>query len=293
MDRNFYDTNHRDGCLAIDRVCTVARARRHRRLQPAQIGEGPGGRAERFSLTPEQEYILGQKAYAEVLKRSQPLPKNSPEAEFVTRVGQRIVGTLKNDLLLKEIHLVHVNDFRWEWEFTVLRDNQINAFCLPGGRVAVYAGLLQVVNHNESQLATVLGHEISHALADHASERVAREQMHDRAIAAVNGVLGDSPASRQLMGVLAAGTQVGSLKYDRQQESEADHIGIFLMTFAGYDPEQAEVFWQQMQRVTGGHGKPEILSDHPSDAHRIAAIRGWIDRAKAAKKAFDEGRVAR
>ncbi len=260
---------------------------------PPSSGEGPGGRSQHLALTPEQEYVLGQKAYAEVLHKSQPLPKDSPEVAFVGDVGRRIVGTLQNDLLLKEIHLVHVKDSRWDWEFNVLRDQQINAFCLPGGRVAVYTGLLRLIDRHDAYLATVLGHEIAHALAHHASERIAREQMRDRALAAVNGVLGDSADSRRLIGLLAAVAQVGSLRYDRQQESEADHIGIFLMTFAGYDPAEAEAFWQEMQRATGSHGRPEILSDHPSDAHRIGMIRGWVDRAKAAKKAYDEGRVAR
>jgi predicted Zn-dependent protease len=255
------------------------------------FGEGPGGRVQHLALTPEQEYILGQKAYDEVLSKSQPLPRDRPEVRFVTEVGQRIVGALQNDLQLREIHLVRVKDYRWDWEFNVLQDKQINAFCLPGGRVAVYTGLLNVVDQNGDFLATVLGHEISHALAHHASERIAREPMWGQALAAVNGVLGDTPDSRRLIGLLAAGSQVGSLRYDRQQESEADHIGIFLMTFAGYDPAQAVQFWERMQQETGGHGPPEMLSDHPSDAHRIAAIRGWAERAKAAKQAFDAGRV--
>ena len=99
-------------------------------------------------------------------------------------------------------------------------------------------------------------------------------------------------AQRELIGLLSAGAQVGSLKYDRQQEAEADHIGLFLMTFAGYDPEQALVFWQRMQHATRGGHPPEVLSDHPSDAHRIAKMKEWIPMAKGAKRAFDEGRIA-
>jgi predicted Zn-dependent protease len=96
-----------------------------------------------------------------------------------------------------------------------------------------------------------------------------------------------------LIGLLAAGTRVNSLKYDREQESEADHIGVFLMTFAGYDPDQAIVFWERMASVSRRAGRPpEILSDHPSDEHRLAQLRQWVPQAKGAKRAYDEGRIA-
>ncbi len=163
-----------------------------------------------------------------------------------------------------------MNDYRFEWEFHVLQENQVNAFCLPGGKVAVYTGLLRVVQ-NDDQLAAVLGHEVAHALAHHASERLARQQ-------------------REGGGVLAA---LREKAYDRQQESEADHIGLFLTTFAGYQPQQAVVFWQRMKQLSDQHGKiPEILSDHPSDEKRIQQLEAWVPKAAAAKKAYDEGRIA-
>jgi predicted Zn-dependent protease len=119
----------------------------------------------------------------------------------------------------------------------------------------------------DDQLATVLGHEMAHALSHHASERIARER--------------------------SGANILRSLSYDRMQESEADHIGLFLMTFAGYDPDQAVVFWERMHAAVGGHGRPpEFLSDHPSDERRAADLRGWAPKARAAKRAFDEGRVA-
>ena len=145
-----------------------------------------------------------------------------------------------------EINL-HVSDYQFEWEYSVLDDNQINAFCLPGGKICVFTGLLRVVR-SDDQLAAVLAHEVSHALAHHESERIARERLIG------NGLL--------------------SLHYDREQESEADHIGVFLMTFAGYDPQQAVVFWQKMEGFKAQDGLPEILSDHPSDERRIRAIAG-------------------
>jgi predicted Zn-dependent protease len=250
-------------------------------------GQGPGHRSQTLALTPEQELALGTKAYREVLAKEH-VVHSGPEVERVRHVGQRIAQAAAIEPLQREINL-RMRGYRFEWEFNVLQSKQINAFCLPGGKVCVYTGLLQVAA-NDDQLATVMGHEIAHALAHHASERIAREQRMQEAIAAAAG---SGALDHRLIGLLAAGAQVGSLAYDRRQESEADHIGVFLMTFAGYNPEQAVVFWERMQQATQHGGKPpEILSDHPSDAKRIAQLRQWVPRALAGKKAYDEGKIA-
>jgi predicted Zn-dependent protease len=232
-------------------------------------GEGPGHRQQELSLSPEQELELGRKAYKEVLGESKALPKDSKQVQRVTGVGRRIADTVKIEPLMREINL-HVKDYKFEWEFNVLEEKHVNAFCLPGGKVAVFTGLLHVVE-NDDQLAAVLGHEVAHALAHHSSERLARQQHQGGG----------------LMGALR------EKAYDREQESEADHIGVFLMTFAGYDPKQAVVFWERMKSLSGQQGRvPEILSDHPSDEHRIQKLKEWVPRAVAGKKAYDEGRVA-
>jgi predicted Zn-dependent protease len=232
-------------------------------------GQGPAHRQQELALSPQQELELGRKAYREVLAESRALPHDSKEAKRVTHVGERIAETVKIEPLMREINL-HVSDYRFEWEFNVLEEKQVNAFCLPGGKVAVFTGLLHVAQ-NDDQLAAVLGHEIAHALAHHASERLARQE-------------------REGGGLLAA---LHEKKYDREQESEADHIGVFLMTFAGYDPRQAVTFWQRMKQLSDKQGSvPEILSDHPSDEHRIRQLEEWVPKAEAAKKAYDEGRVA-
>jgi predicted Zn-dependent protease len=232
-------------------------------------GEGPGHRQQELALSPEQELALGRRAYREVLAESRVLPHDSKEVKRVTHVGERIAQTVKIEPLMREINL-HVSEYRFEWEFNVLVENQVNAFCLPGGKVAVFTGLLHVVA-NDDQLAAVLGHEVAHALAHHTSERLARQ-------------------AREGGGLLAA---LRARRFDREQESEADHIGVFLMTFAGYDPRQAVAFWQRMKQLSDKQGQiPEILSDHPSDAQRIAQLRQWVPKAEAAKKAYDEGRIA-
>jgi metalloendopeptidase OMA1, mitochondrial len=229
-------------------------------------GEGPGGRAQELALSPRQELATGRKAYEQVLQEysGRTLPENHPDTTRVNRVVQRLAKAAEIEPLQREIHL-RTRGYVFEWEVTAVRERQVNAFCLPAGKIVVFTGILPVAA-SDDQLATVLSHEMSHALAHHGSERVAREHSG-------SGIL-------------------GSLRYDRQQESEADHIGVFLMAFADFDAEAAVVFWQRMQSATGGGGGlPEILSDHPSNDTRIADLRRWAPKAKAARQAFNEGRI--
>jgi predicted Zn-dependent protease len=229
-------------------------------------GEGPGHRRQTLALSPAKELQLGEEAYREILdeERGNVLPPNDPAVRKVRDIGERIVKAAHIEPLEREINL-HVDWRYYEWEFNVIRSRKVNAFCLPGGKVAVYTALLRVTQ-NDDQLATVLSHEIAHALAHHTSERLARER--------------------------GSGRSLGSLAFARGQESEADHIGVFLMTFAGYDPRQAVAFWERMEEMTGGSGMPEILSDHPSDERRIRQLEGWSRMAMGAYRAYKSGRVA-
>jgi predicted Zn-dependent protease len=235
---------------------------------PPPKGEGPGGREQRLALSPKQELELGRRAFREVLSNPEEfgpaLPADSPETQRVRAVARRIIQAAQIEPLQREMNLR--KGYRFEWEVVVLDNPQVNAFCLPGGKIAVFTGLLRVVQ-NDDQLATVLAHEIAHALAHHSSERLAYE------------------------GINRPG-KIWAKAFERSEESEADHIGLFLMTFAGYDPREAVRFWERMQRLTGGRAQvPEILSDHPSDARRIQDIKQWIPKALAAKQAYDEGRI--
>lgn len=238
-------------------------------MPPEQEGSGPGHRRQVLGLTPEQEYELGQEAYQKILGKARQndalLPSDSQPVRLVRRVGARIVKAVEIEPLRREINL-NLKDYRFDWQFNVIRSRQVNAFCLPGGRMAVFTGLLKIVD-NDDQLATVLAHEIAHALAHHANERVTIEES-------------------------GQANWLYRQAYDRQQESEADHIGLFLMTFAGYDPDEALVFWQHMERLSRGGELPEILSNHPSDRRRIEQLRRWIPQAKAGKQAFDQHRIA-
>jgi predicted Zn-dependent protease len=229
---------------------------------------GPGGRRQPLALTPRQELAVGRRAYQEVLDefRDRILPGDDLRVQRCRRVVDRLAKAAEIEPLQREINL-QIRGYRFDWVVNVIEDDQVNAFCLPGGYMAVFTGILAVVGRSDDALATVLSHEMAHALAHHASERVAREQ-----------------GGRSIL---------RKLSYDRMQEDEADHIGVFLMAFAGYDPDEAVRFWKRMSQAHAGRrGLPEFLSDHPSDANRIRAMARRVPAARAAKQAFDEGRIA-
>jgi predicted Zn-dependent protease len=236
-------------------------------------GAGPGGRPQELALSPQEELQVGRESYRKVLQeyRGRIVPDGAPESVRVRHVLGRVIRAAGIEPLQREMNLKRlITGYAFEWQVHVVQERKINAFCLPAGKMIVFTGILPVVE-NDHQLATVLAHETAHALAHHASERIAREHRAGR-------------------GALA---MLSSLSFNRQQESEADHIGLFLMTFAGYEPNEAVRFWQRMMEATGARGgPPEILSDHPSDAHRIRDLEAWLPKVRAGKRAFDEGRIA-
>jgi predicted Zn-dependent protease len=226
-------------------------------------GEGPGHRDQPLALSPDQELKVGREAYQQILEKAQVVQRGA-DVERVRRVSRKIAEVAQNEPLQREINL-RLSDYTFEWEYNVVKNDQVNAFCLPGGKIVVFTGLLRIVQ-NDDQLAAVVAHEVAHALAHHSSERIARERVVGRGLRA--------------------------LSYNRSQETEADHIGIFLMTFAGYDPQEAVSLWREMQNVSRDQiHLPELLSDHPNDARRMEQLQEWVIPARAAKKAFDEGRV--
>lgn len=230
--------------------------------------EGPGRRPQRLLLNPRQELALGRQAFQEIQGQLDEVDGGEGPRR-VREVGGRIAGTTRIEPLMREINL-HTRGFYYDWEFKLFRRPEANAFCLPAGKVGVFTGLLPVVA-SDDQLAAVLSHEIAHALAHHTSERLAREQTRPG-------------------GILA---RLDSLHYDREQESEADHIGVFLMTFAGYDPREAIRFWERMADASGRRARlPEVFSNHPGDERRIAQLREWVPQALGGKRAYDEGRIA-
>jgi metalloendopeptidase OMA1, mitochondrial len=171
---------------------------------------------------------------------------------------------------------------RFVWKVTLLRKNDANAYCLPGGKIVVFTGILPLVG-NDAGLATVLGHEVAHATAEHVAERIERQHLTRVAAIIIAGGVAFTPAQYvHVIALLGVGGDAASLPFSRAQESEADHIGLVYMARAGYDPRQAVAFWGRMQRASKGKQPPEFASDHPSDEHRIARIKGWLPEAERA-----------
>jgi metalloendopeptidase OMA1, mitochondrial len=256
-------------------------------------GEGPGHRPQVLALSPEQELALGREAYREILSKVEVLPLNRPEVRRVRRIGNRLVQATTIRPLMREIGLQE-EGYRFEWEFNVIESERINAFCLPAGKVGVFTGLLEIAG-SDDELAAVLGHEMAHALAHHASERVAMNPDDGEALQAAGGRLANLEASLRapLVSLLSPGAALQGLAYNRFQESEADHIGVFLMTFAGYDPEAAIMFWQRMSELARSSLRlPEFLSDHPAEARRLAQLQVWVPLAEGGKAAYDKGQIA-
>jgi metalloendopeptidase OMA1, mitochondrial len=221
------------------------------------------GRSQLNAIPAEQETAMGAEAYGEILKKAK-ISTDPTLKALVTRVGTRIAAATGRTEL--------------PWEFTVIDDPQtVNAFALPGGKVAVYTGILPITR-DEAGLATVLGHEVSHVMARHSAERLT-EQLGVQLVAqGIGTVMGLDPQVTQL----GAGVLVNTLllPWGRRQESEADHLGLIYMAEAGYDPHAARDLWLRMAEAAKGRAKtPEFLSTHPSEETRVRQIEGWLPEA--------------
>ena len=169
----------------------------------------------------------------------------------------------------------------YKWQFNLVQSNEVNAWCMPGGLICVYEGILPVTK-DEASLAIVLGHEIAHAVARHSAEQMStkmKQQYGVQTLGSLASVLGIGTSAVSIGQAIAAqGLNFANLKYSRNHESEADHMGLIFAAMAGYDPQVAVSFWQRMSQLSGN--KPsEFLSDHPSDATRIRQIQGWMPEA--------------
>jgi len=226
------------------------------------------GRRQLLLLSENEEMSLGLQSYQEVLGKEK-LSTDPAANALVQQVGARIAAaTGKN----------------YAWEFKLVdKPGTVNAFCLPGGKVVVYTGILPVAQDADG-LATVIGHEVAHAVARHGGERLSEGLLANLGIEAVTASMGgkDPKTVQTVAGLLGAGVTVGLiLPFSRDQESEADRMGLVYMAKAGFQPDAAVAFWTRMQQASQG-APPEILSEHPSDATRIRQIEGWLPEARAA-----------
>lgn len=171
----------------------------------------------------------------------------------------------------------------YQWEYKLIDNKEVNAWCMPGGKIVVYTGILPIAQ-DDAGLATVMGHEVSHALANHGAQRMSASQLQQLGAVGVAVATGSKSAEQQQMWqqYYGIGSQVGvMLPFSRSHESEADKMGLILMAIAGYNPEQAITFWERMAATSKGNKPPEFLSTHPADATRIANLRRLIPEAKA------------
>lgn len=236
------------------------------------------GRKQNLLVSDEQVLSLSNQQYQEYMKSAK-ISTNATQTAMVKRVGQNLANAVVSYL---NANGLGAEVSQYKWEFNLVQDKQVNAFCMPGGKIVVYEGILPVTQ-DEASLAIVLGHEIAHAVAKHSAERLSnayKQQYGMQILGAVAQGAGVSSTITQLgTQVLGVGAQAWSSGFSRKQESEADHMGLIFAAMAGYDPQVAVNFWQRMSSATGG-GSSSIFSDHPTDATRIKQIKGWLPEAK-------------
>ena len=230
------------------------------------------GTKHHVGMNPQQEQSLGLQAYQQTLAQERGnIIDSGPEVDMVKRVARRLASAAAEK-----------SQVQYQWQVSVIRSEQANAFCLPGGEIVVYTGILPITQ-NEAGLATVLGHEMAHATSRHGAERMFRQQLTQAAQMGAQGSLSQMDPQQQATAMAAIGAvgQYGmSLPFSREQESEADHIGLLYMSRAGYDPHEAETFWQRMDQQLGGKQPAQFASDHPSNGVRIQQIREWMPAAE-------------
>jgi len=238
---------------------------------------------KQLSLVSNAEIIpMSSQEYAAVIKKG-PISTNQEQTQMVKKVGVKIQKAVEEYMASKGLSS-ELSGFAWE--FNLIDDPKtVNAWCMPGGKVAFYTGIMPVCK-DETGVAIVMGHEVAHAIANHGRERMSQQMVAQYGLATIGELLGQNPTAGQqlLMQAVGAGTNLGILKYSRDQESEADHIGLIFMTMAGYDPNQAPVFWERMAAMSGGSEPMEFLSTHPSHATRIQDLKGWIPEALTYRK---------
>ena len=235
------------------------------------------GRKQLNFIPASEMQSLSYQQYGDFMKTAK-LSADANNAALVRKVGGNIrnavVQYLAQNNLSSQIS-------GYNWEFNLVEDPQVNAWCMPGGKVVVYTGILPITQ-DETGLAIVLGHEIAHAIAQHGGERMSQQLITQLGGMGLQEALKSKPQVTQqiFMSAFGIGTQVGILlPFSRTQESEADHLGLIFMAMAGYNPNLAVPFWQRMSSMNTGQKPPAFLSDHPADATRIADIQKELPEA--------------
>jgi predicted Zn-dependent protease len=235
------------------------------------------GRKQLNLVSASEINAMSAQQYQEVIKKG-PLSTNQEQTQMIKRVGTRIQKAVEEYMAQKGAsnQLAGFN-----WEFNLIQDDKtVNAWCMPGGKVAFYTAILPICK-DELGVAVVMGHEVAHAVANHGAERMSQGLLAEFGMSTLGAAMGQNPTVTQqiFMQSVGMGTNVGMLKFSRSHESEADHMGLIFMAMAGYDPSVAPAFWERMATLSGGQQPPEFLSTHPSHDTRIKDLQGWIPEA--------------
>ena len=233
---------------------------------------------KQLNLVPESEMIaMSATAYSDFLSENPALPASNPQSQQVERVGLRIskaVETYLNENGYEDIAK------QFKWQFHTVQDPTVNAWCMPGGRVVFYTGILPICQ-DDAGIAVVMGHEVAHAVAHHGNERMSQQIGIQAAGMTLDVLTQQEPQLTRelLMQSYGIGTGLGSLAFSRKHESEADKLGLVFMAMAGYDPREAPQFWTRMSQNSGGGAPPEWLSTHPADERRIKDLNNYMPKA--------------
>ncbi|WP_298759965.1 M48 family metallopeptidase [uncultured Psychroserpens sp.] len=205
------------------------------------------------------------------------------DSEMIKRVGQRIAVAAERWLNANG-HQGYLDDYKWE--YNLVNDKTVNAWCMPGGKIVFYTGILPIAQ-NETGIAAIMGHEVAHALANHGQQRMSAGMLQQLGAVAGNVAIKDEQTRNIFNQAYGVGSTVGvMLPFSRSHETQSDEIGLYLMAIAGYNPEEAAELWKRMKANSGGQAPPEFLSTHPSNDTRISNLQQWAPKAKAEAKKF-------
>jgi predicted Zn-dependent protease len=250
------------------------------------------GRKQLIDTSPQQEAALGLQSYQEILSQSQVVTSGQLPQQ-VKEIARRLIDAAPKveQYYAQTKSVPAATDWSsYQWDVNVLQSDEVNAFCLPGGKIAVYTGMVPVAQNSDG-LAVVMGHEIAHALLRHGGERMAQQKLVQLGTMAAGMSVSDMDPQQQqmVMAALGAGAQYGMLlPFSRSHESEADHVGLLLAAAACFDPHEAPKLWQRMGALAK-QKPPEFMSTHPADATRIDQLNAWMPEADEVRQHFCSG----